>query len=114
MDKETIDYGIEKLNEAFIAIKPDAIDLGQEYLDFFVFRECLSFFICLSISILLIGGFFLLFYIGLKKDYDELGIFGLVCGIVSTIVGLALSICFGYKAILAVKFPLMAAISYLM
>jgi len=42
MNKETIDYALSKLNEAFQNIKPDAIELGSEYVDYMVFKAIFS------------------------------------------------------------------------
>ena len=41
MDTTTVDYAITKLNEAFAAIQPTAIELGTEYINYTVFKAVL-------------------------------------------------------------------------
>ena len=67
MDSTTVDYAINKLNEAFAAIQPTAVDLGSQYIDYIVFKAVLT---ALSLVILWPIAVFILYW-GLKKMRDK-------------------------------------------
>ena len=69
MDSTTVDYAIAKLNEAFAAIQPIAVDLGSQYIDYIVFKVVLT---ALGLVILWpIAGFILYWAIRKMNDHEE-------------------------------------------
>lgn len=109
MDTTTVNYAIEKLNEAFQAIKPTAVELGSEYIGYTVLKITIYPFL---------WGFFLLLatwlvVISFKDGNEDIGelYFGLgfPFGIIS-LVGFLITL---YSAILANAYPLMYTIEQL-
>ncbi len=108
MEKETVDYAMAKLNDVFQSIKPDAMELGSEYVQYAVMKQTIEAFIFMVV--LGIGAMLALItykcWDGL--DFDEyfthlvlVIITGIMC-----ILGVAGSIIEGYQAVLANQFPL--------
>ncbi|HDY68779.1 hypothetical protein LCGC14_1683240 [marine sediment metagenome] len=124
MNKETIDYAIEKLNIAFQAIKPDAIELGSEYIDYIVFQTMLSpIFSCIVFICLLLitmKCFKMEKEIEIEngqryKESDEIiyAIIGRICGIIA-FISIIVTFLTLYNAILASMYPLMYTIEKLL
>jgi len=113
MNTQTVDYAINKLNEAFQSIKPTAVELGNEYIEFVVFKEVVFATICTA---LLACGIFsvVIGLMQLKKDSGSNSGYGFtLVGLMVTVPTSALSVCAWYHAILAMNHPLMYAISRL-
>lgn len=112
MNKETVDYALQRLNEAFQSIKPDALELGSEYVNYVVWKATVEAALLMILLLLMIP--IVLFFIWKKKkdSYGEWEI-GIV---ISSVLMLFLSITVmiaSYSAILADKFPLMYTIESL-
>ncbi len=112
MDSTTVDYAIAKLNEAFAAIQPTAVDLGSQYIDYVVFKAVLT---ALALVILWPIALFVLYWSIKRMGEQEeewlypvvlVSAFGVVICTIATPVNL-------YKMALALYSPLMFTIEKL-
>lgn len=127
MNKETIDYALTKLNEAFQAIKPDAIELGSEYVNYMVLKAVLGAVFPFIIGVILVVVSLLMlsryqkiiahnseYY---KKLYDNdsevvAGAISGICGVIGILLS-AVGIINSFTAVLALNYPLMYTIEQL-
>lgn len=123
MDSTTVNYAIEKLNEAFTKIAPTAVNLGEEFIAYTVFKAVISAIILPLLAITLGYIAFLLASKALeivkengeryRADQEAIpGVGAALTGAVA-IVAAALSVGAIYDGILAVAYPLMYTIESL-
>ncbi len=113
MTKETIDYAVTKLNDAFQTIKPDAMELGQGFINYMVMKQTISGVFFLILFIIAIP-FFVKGIRKLLRDIsDDKGFVYVIFGIIGTFFGIIGVLKEGYDAILANLYPLMWTIEQL-
>ena len=112
MDKQTIDYAIEKLNGAYAAIKPDAVELGQDMIEYMVFKTTV---LAIAFSLLFLFCFipFIISMYNLVTTDEEAWIpVGVVTVLGSFATGFGLAVA-AHRTILAHMYPLMWTIEQL-
>ena len=111
MDTTTVNYAIEKLNEAFLAIKPAAVELGSEYVGYMILRATIEpfFWLIAAFIALFLGRWAWSKHENYDDNWDLLGIIGY--GAASFFAGAFINAT--YIAILANTYPLMYTIEQL-
>ncbi len=83
MDTTTVDYAIAKLNEAFAAIQPTAVELGQQYIDFIVMKTIMdgAIWITVTLSICIVALWLAC------KHWDENEALAMPCAVIGGFAG---------------------------
>ena len=110
MDKQTIDYAMNKLTEKFNQIKPDAMELGQEYIDYSVFKATIP---AIGLPVLCIILAIICRYAWFKLDKNDNWTPVCVLSGIIALVTAGMSPVVIYEAMLANSYPLMWTIEQL-
>lgn len=116
MDSTMVNFAIEKLNEAFQAIKPTAMELGSEYVEYVVYKATMWPFLWGIMFLVCLAGGGIIFFLATRKepllddDFSAGFLLLFICGTVASVLFLFLTI---PHAIFANAYPLMYTIEQL-
>jgi dipeptide/tripeptide permease len=113
MDKETIDYAITKLDVALQKVAPTAVELGQDMINYMVFKEALGAAIAGVIFILIVIVARIAYKYVRKTDDDDCYVPVFAIGHGLAVVSFIAFLGYFYDAMLANAFPLMWTIEHL-
>ena len=113
MDTTTVNYAIAKLNEAFQAIKPTAVELGSEYIEYIVLKATLTPIFTGIVFVIALGLLITSIIRVVKYDGGDGAFAMMVVGGVASIFSGVITIVDSYYAILANIYPLMYTIEQL-